>query len=418
MPRKLSVDSLYKIFGRNVDQAIDRAKQGQSKDQIFEETGAIVAVNNVTFGVQDGEIFVVMGLSGSGKSTLVRCINRLIEPTSGTIEIDGEDVGSADAEQLRRIRRDKTAMVFQHFALFPHMTVAENAEYGLKVRGIDPRKRRQQALEALDMVGLAAWADAYPDNLSGGMKQRVGLARGLAVDPEILLMDEPFSALDPLIRREMQDELLALQKRLGTTIVFITHDLHEALKLGTHVAIMKDGRFVQIGSPQDVVNAPANDYVRAFTRDVDRGRVLTVGSIAKPAKPLVQGRDTPETAAKRLANGEARVVYVTNREGRPLGLITRQDLDGDKAPKDLDAAMRRDFPQADEGSVLADIYGECRDDTPLAVVDGSGRMTGIIDPREILSQLSQDDIAEEDAGGGPAAAGAHPRMAAKPSVEA
>src|SRR5690606_23617829 len=248
---KIRVRHLSKIFGEAPERALERLVAGADKDQIFEETGSVVAVADVSFEVGEGEIFVVMGLSGSGKSTLVRCINRLFEATAGELLVDDEDVLAMDGEQLRQIRLGKIAMVFQHFALFPHKTVAENVEFGLKVRGVAAEPRRERALEALDMVGLRAWADVAPSNLSGGMQQRVGLARALAVDPEVLLMDEPFSALDPLIRRDMQQELIRLQQALRMTIIFITHDLHEALTIGDHIAIMKDGRFVQIGTPED-----------------------------------------------------------------------------------------------------------------------------------------------------------------------
>ena len=242
MPReapKLRIEHLYKIFGDAPVKMLERLKAGASKQEIQAETGHVVAVSDVTFDIQPGEMFVVMGLSGSGKSTLVRCINQLITPTAGRVLVDGEDIVAASPARLREIRLTKIAMVFQHFALFPHRTVAENAAYGLKVRGVDPATRRVAALEALDLVGLKNWADLPPGNLSGGMQQRVGLARALAVKPDIMLMDEPFSALDPLIRRDMQGELLELQKRFKTTIVFITHDLHEALTLGHHIAIMK-----------------------------------------------------------------------------------------------------------------------------------------------------------------------------------
>jgi glycine betaine/proline transport system ATP-binding protein len=283
MPGVVTVEHLYKIFGDEPDRALELAREGLDKDEIFRRTGSVVAVDDVSFEVKQGQIFVVMGLSGSGKSTLIRCINRLITPTSGRVLIDDIDVTAASPAELRQIRLKRMAMVFQHFALLPHKTVAQNVEYGLKVRRVPPRERREKAIAALETVGLDAWADSYPDSLSGGMQQRVGLARGLAVEPEVLLMDEPFSALDPLIRRDIQDELLSLQAKIKTTIIFITHDLQEALKLGDNVAIMKEGRFVQSGTPQEIVTAPKEDYVYEFTRDVDRSRVLTFGDIKQPA---------------------------------------------------------------------------------------------------------------------------------------
>jgi glycine betaine/proline transport system ATP-binding protein len=254
---KVVIDDLIKIFGRDPKPALRALAEGRSREKIFASTGSVVAIGGVSFAVELGEIFVVMGLSGSGKSTLIRCLNRLIEPNSGRILFEGKDLLAASDEELRQVRLGKMAMVFQHFALFPHKTVAENVEFGLKAQGLGRIKRRERALTMLDQVGLVEWADKLPSALSGGMQQRVGLARSLAVNPELLLMDEPFSALDPLIRRDMQDELLRLQRGLRKTIIFITHDLHEALILGDRIAIMKDGRFVQVGTPQQIIAAPA-----------------------------------------------------------------------------------------------------------------------------------------------------------------
>jgi glycine betaine/proline transport system ATP-binding protein len=282
-PPKVRARGVFKIFGPDPQVALQLFRAGRSKDDIHRETGNILAVADVSFDVEEGETFVVMGLSGSGKSTLIRCINRLIEPTSGEILIGGDDIVAADRARLREMRLNRIAMVFQHFALFPHMTVADNAAYGLKARGIPAEERRARAVEALAKVGLGSWAESYPESLSGGMQQRVGLARALAVGPEVLLMDEPFSALDPLIRRDMQDELAELQRELRMTIVFITHDLREALKLGDRVAIMKEGSFVQVGPPEEIVGSPADAYVEDFTRDVDGDRALAARAATKPA---------------------------------------------------------------------------------------------------------------------------------------
>ncbi len=302
---RIEVRNVSKVFGDQPGQALALKKQGLSRAEIIERTGAVVAVDDVSFAVAAGEIFVVMGLSGSGKSTLVRCLNRLQEPTDGAILIDGEDVVGATDQRMRELRLEKITMVFQHFALLPHRTVAENVEYGLKMRGLGKEERREKAMATLDSVGLAHWADRHPSNLSGGMQQRVGLARALALDPEILLMDEPFSALDPLIRRDMQNELLELQRRYRTTIIFITHDLNEALTLGDRVAVMKDGSFAQIGRPAEIVLHPANEYVAAFIQDIDRGRVL-------PVRAAI-GRPASENEIATLANGAA-----TIDGGRPL----------------------------------------------------------------------------------------------------
>ena len=386
---KLEVRNLFKVFGPQPDAAIDLAREGLDKDEIFRRTQSVVAVNDVSFGVREREIFVVMGLSGSGKSTLVRCLNRLIEPTGGSVLLDGEDVVGLDRERLRQIRLRKMSMVFQHFALFPHKTVLENAEYGLKAQGVDAATRREKATAALRAVGLDAWADTYPQALSGGMQQRVGLARGLAVEPEVLLMDEPFSALDPLIRREMQDELLNLLETYETTIIFITHDLNEALKLGHKIAIMKDGRFVQTGGPEDIVTAPADDYVAAFTQDVDRSRVLTIGSICEAPRPLVIGRDSIDDATARLAELDADAVHVVDGEGRVAGIVIARDLvlhDG-QSPG-IEALVRDDFPLADEDARLIDLFDQCASGLPIAVVDADGHLKGVVKPSRIFANLT------------------------------
>ena len=279
----ISCRKVWKIFGPNPGGIRPLIDQGLTRNEILTQTGHVIAVRDVSFDVRPGEIFVVMGLSGSGKSTLIRCLSRLIEPTAGEIVVDGQNIVGFDTEQLRALRRHKMSMVFQRFGLFPHRTILENVSYGLEVQGIKKAERHSQAQQVLEMVGLKGWEQYYPHELSGGMQQRVGLARALAVDPEILLCDEPFSALDPLIRREMQDELLRLQKTLNKTLVFITHDFLEALKLGHHIAIMKDGEIVQLGKPEEIVAHPINDYVREFTRDVPRIKILTARTIMRVA---------------------------------------------------------------------------------------------------------------------------------------
>ncbi len=281
-PPKIACHHVWKIFGPHPDSILPQLEAGLSRQDILSQTGHVVAVRDISFAVQKGEIFVIMGLSGSGKSTLLRCLTRLIEPTRGQILLDGRDVVRMSKEELRDVRRYQVSMVFQRFGLFPHRTVLENTAYGLEVRGLKKRERYAQARQVLELVGLAEWETYYPRELSGGMQQRVGLARALAVNPEILLCDEPFSALDPLIRREMQAELLHLQQQLHKTIVFITHDFLEALKLGDRIAIMKDGVIVQVGTPADIVANPANEYVRAFTQDVPRAKILTAVAIMRP----------------------------------------------------------------------------------------------------------------------------------------
>ncbi|MBN1369543.1 MAG: glycine betaine/L-proline ABC transporter ATP-binding protein, partial [Dehalococcoidaceae bacterium] len=300
----MQVRNLYKIFGKNPQEALEKYKSGTSAEELFKESGHVVAVADVSFNVSPGEMFMVMGLSGSGKSTLVRCLNRLLDATAGEVIIDGEDIQAADGDRLREIRRSKVAMVFQHFGLFPHRSVLGNAEYGLKVKGMEEEQRREKALKALELVGLRDWADRPLSNLSGGMQQRVGLARALATEAEILLMDEAFSALDPLIRRDMQDELLSLQREMHKTIVFITHDLNEALKLGDRIAVMKGGVIVQIGTPEEIVSNPENDYVANFTQDINRGLVLTASSLMEAPEPLFLKRDTVRTALVRMRSIE------------------------------------------------------------------------------------------------------------------
>jgi glycine betaine/proline transport system ATP-binding protein len=279
----VSCRNVWKVYGPKADRIVGSPDAALSRQELLEKTGCVAAVRDVSFDVSEGEVFVVMGLSGSGKSTLVRMINRLHDPTAGQVFIDGEDVVKLDDERLRDIRRRKISMVFQHFGLFPHRRIVENVAYGLEVQGIDKDERNAKATEVLDTVGLAGWGNSYPDELSGGMQQRVGLARALATDPQIMLFDEPFSALDPLIRRDMQDEVLKLQREVKKTMIFITHDLMEALKLGNRIAIMKDGAFVQVGTPEEVVAHPADSYVADFIRDVPRAHVLTARTIMEPA---------------------------------------------------------------------------------------------------------------------------------------
>lgn len=279
---KIQVKNLYKVFGSNPDLAIELLNKGQSKDDIFRETGQIIGVDNVSFSVQEGEIFVLMGLSGSGKSTLIRLINRLVEPSAGSVFVDGQNVSAMNRVQLTELRRRNMSMVFQSFALMPHRTVLENASFGLEVSGVAKKEREKRALAVLEQVGLAAFAHKRPYELSGGMQQRVGLARAFTVNPSLILMDEAFSALDPLKRREMQDVLLDLQREQRRTIIFVSHDLEEALRIGSRIAVMKGGVLVQVGTAREVINNPADDYVRAFFNGVDTSRYLTAADILEP----------------------------------------------------------------------------------------------------------------------------------------
>jgi len=416
MPAKLTVRDVYKIFGNAPQQALELLARGDSKEAIFEATGQTIGVQDANFSVEEGQIFVVMGLSGSGKSTLIRMLNGLIRPSSGAILIDGEDVATCSVEQLRRIRRNKIAMVFQHFALFPHRTILDNAAYGLKIKGVDAAERRRRALAALEQVGLAAWADSYPADLSGGMQQRVGLARGLATDPQILLMDEPFGALDPLIRKGMQEELLALQKTLKKTIVFITHDLNEALMLGDRIAIMKDGRFVQVGTAQDIVSNPADDYVAAFVADIDRGRVFTAENVAHRPAVVPLDDSTAGDAVKTMEDQNLNAVYVM--DGNQIaGVVTYQQAaaaDRESGPSDvpIQDVLITDYPTTDPETQLADLYGQASTGLPIAVTDAKNRLVGVVEPENVFAQISSDIQTASTEAAAPPAADAAPETAA------
>lgn len=326
-----SVRNLWKIFGKNADKVVGTELEKADRDAIKEQTGATVAVRDVSFDVRPGEIFVVMGLSGSGKSTLIRCLTRLIEPTSGQILLDGEDIEEASEQRLRELRRRKVAMVFQHFGLLPNRRIIDNVAYGLEIRGVARAERYERARQMIEMVGLGGHENSRPGQLSGGMQQRVGLARALAVDPQVLLFDEPFSALDPLIRRDMQDEVVRLQKELDKTAIFITHDLQEALKLGDRIAIMRDGELVQVGTPEEVVGRPANAYVADFTSDVARTTVLTARWLMREAFPQedtdgpVVDPNTVLSQVLPLLSASVAPVRV-EENGRLLGYVGRDDV--------------------------------------------------------------------------------------------
>ncbi len=394
MTGKIEVSRLTKVFGqgpKSTEDALALLAQGKAKNDILTRTNAVVAVADVSFSVGEGEIFMVMGLSGSGKSTLVRCLNRLIEPTSGTVHIDGESVFDKDARQLRELRRTRISMVFQNFALLPHKTVVENVEFGLKLRGERKATRFERALETIQLVGLTGWEQHYPENLSGGMKQRLGLARALANDPDILLMDEPFSALDPLIRGDMQNELIELQRRLRKTIVFITHDFQEAIKLGDRIAIMKDGVIVQTGRPAEIVASPIDDYVVSFTSEIDRGRVFAAKAVMRAETPTVRDDALHDSLSRTLNGTDRGCLFVLNGAGQPVGYLREddpaiRDADGDRP---VSASMATEFPRISPEQRLAEIYSFCDTDAPLAVVDDdSGRFLGYVSARDILVKLA------------------------------
>ncbi|WP_421187235.1 glycine betaine/L-proline ABC transporter ATP-binding protein ProV [Aeromonas enteropelogenes] len=329
MTVKIEVKSLYKIFGEQPEKAFKLLAKGHDRASILKKTGQTLGVHGVDLAIHEGEIFVVMGLSGSGKSTLVRLFNRLIEPTRGQVLIDGEDIATISDRELRQVRRKKISMVFQSFALMPHLTVLENTAFGLELAGVPLLERQQSARQALDQVGLGPWMNAFPDALSGGMKQRVGLARALANDPDILLMDEAFSALDPLIRTEMQDELLKLQASHQRTIVFISHDLDEAMRIGDRIAIMQDGQVIQVGTPDEILSQPANDYVRAFFRGVDLANVFSARDIvSRKQMPLIKKHTTdgPANALRQLKQQDREFGYVVDRARRFVGVVSLASL--------------------------------------------------------------------------------------------
>lgn len=393
---KIEVSGLTKVFGSDSTiEPLRMLREGRSKEDILRETGHVVGVADVSFTVNPGEVFVVMGLSGSGKSTLIRCLNRLIEPSDGSVLVDGEDIVAASPSRLREIRRTKMSMVFQHFGLLPHKTVLDNVAFGLKVQKVPERERLVQAARALELVGLKEWALQEPANLSGGMQQRVGLARALCTDPDILLMDEAFSALDPLIRRQMQDELMQLQKRLHKTIVFITHDLNEALRIGNTVVIMQDGEVVQAGTPTEIITNPATQYVADFIKDVDQGRVLQIDTVVREAVTVQSGRATAAEALGRLRTSDASGVYVVDAAGKPQGVATAADLAAERDSPITDV-VHREFPHVSPDATLAETYAQAASGQPMAVIDQDGRLTGVVEPLDVLDALGRvEQIAEE-----------------------
>lgn len=390
--KKIEVKNASKIFGKSSKRAAQLLKEGKSKKEILKETGATVGVNNAAFDVYDGEIFVIMGLSGSGKSTLVRLLNRLIDPTAGQILLDGEDIVKMNKEQLRNVRRKKIGMVFQNFALFPHRTILQNTVYGLEIQGAPKEDREKQAVESLRLVGLAGYEAQYPGQLSGGMQQRVGLARALANNPDILLMDEAFSALDPLIRKDMQDELLQLHEDMGKTIIFITHDLDEALRIGDRIALMKDGEIVQIGSPEEILMNPSNDYVERFVEDVDLSKVLTANHIMKHADTVQIDRG-PRVALRLMESLRISSIYVVDKGGRLMGALTAQDaVNAAEKGLKIEDVLIKDVITVTGDSVLTELFDVVSTATiPVAVVDDKNRLKGIIIRGAMIGALAGDN---------------------------
>lgn len=391
---KIEVTNLYKIFGNNPAKAFNLLDEGYTKDEVLKKSGQAVGIQDVSFSVEESEIFVVMGLSGSGKSTLIRCLNRLIDPTYGKVIIDNEDITEMKESDLRKFRQNKQAMVFQRFALFPHRTVLENASFGLEVQGLEKQEREEKGQVALEQVGLKGWENRYPHQLSGGMQQRVGLARSLAVDPQILFMDEAFSALDPLIRREMQEELLALQDKVGKTIVFITHDLDEALKLGDRVAIMKDGFIVQIDTPEMILTSPENDYVAKFVEDVDMAKVLTAEGIMREPKIVAYPKDGPRVAMRKMGEEGISGIFVVTRNWQLEGYVTAEGakLAAERGESDISNAIIRDeLIKVNPELQVNEIFELAANASlPLAVVDDDNKLKGIIVRGDVLAGLIKE----------------------------
>lgn len=380
----IRVENVYKVFGRRPQEAVRRLEGGASRDDV--KSLGTAAVIDAGFEVAEGETFVVMGLSGSGKSTLIRMLNGLLRPTSGHVHIGGDDLATIAPKRLREVRQKRVSMVFQHFALLPHRTNIENAAYPLQLQGIDKAERRRRAGEALEMVGLGGWEDHLPAELSGGMRQRVGLARALAAGTDILLMDEAFSALDPLIRREMQDQLIELQQTLGKTIVFITHDLNEAMNLGDRIAVMRDGRIVQIGTAEQILSDPANDYVAQFVADVDRSRVLTASSVMVRPAAVVTAGSGPRVALREMRDAQVSAAYVIDRDRTLRGVVRDEDVvAAQRAGREslVDLTLDEVTPVSVDAPLSEIFAPSAETPLPVPVVDERGRLAGVI-PRVTL----------------------------------
>ena len=387
----ISVRSLWKVFGKNPKRALEEQHHSKSRTDIQREMNLVVALRDVSFNVSPGETFVVMGLSGSGKSTLVRCLIRLIEATSGDIHVDGENIIDYDSNQLRNFRRSKVAMVFQNFGLLPHKNVLDNAAYGLEVRGLGKKERYEIASEMLAKVGLAGWEGSYQRELSGGMQQRVGLARALALDPEILLMDEPFSGLDPLIRRQMRIELAALQEEIQKTIVFITHDLDEAVTVGDRIAIMRDGDIIQLGSPQDIIMNPTDDFVREFTQDIPKTKVINIASIISEPEVVFAVWQSIEDLPAQMDSAGAEYAICVDLDRKYIGVIPRQKLEPlpGQSARDLRDVLHTGVAAVHPDTLLEQALLTLVDpDIPIPVVDESNCFLGVATQRDILKVVA------------------------------
>ncbi|BDZ42890.1 glycine/betaine ABC transporter ATP-binding protein [Paraoerskovia sediminicola] len=412
------MENVYKVFGRRPKEAVKQIEAGKTRDDVKDLGTA--AVIDASFDVAEGEIFVVMGLSGSGKSTLIRMLNGLWKPTAGHVRIGDDDLAQIDAAEMRALRRKRVSMVFQHFALLPHRTVLDNAAYPLEIQGIPAAERREKAQSALDMVGLGGWQDSLPSQLSGGMRQRVGLARALAADTDILLMDEAFSALDPLIRREMQEQLLELQTKLGKTIIFITHDLNEAMHLGDRIAVMRDGRVVQIGTAEEILSHPANDYVAQFIADVDRTRVLTASSVMRKPRVMVTLGGGPRVASREMTETQMPASYVVDRQRVLRGVIHADDaVRAVKAGTDsIEGYYSTDYTSVSHDTPLAELFAPSAESSlPMAVTDDEGKLIGVIPRVTLLEAMVPGDTAADSMEDVIAAENAHGTSSGAPSAQ-
>lgn len=390
----VEVKNLWKIFGEKALDVFNSDLRNHPKGEILDTTGCVMAVRDVSFEVRKGEFFVIMGLSGSGKSTLIRLLLRLIEPTGGQIYVNGDDICRYNSDQLMNFRRYTTSMVFQHFGLLPHRTVLDNVAYGLKIRGVKKQERYDRAYEAIETVGLKGWEQYMPHSLSGGMQQRVGIARALANDAEILFMDEPFSGLDPLIRREMQDELIDLQDKVHKTILFVTHDLHEALKVGDRIVILRDGKIVQIGYPEEVISSPADDYVREFVQDASPAKVLTAGRIMDQPDALLYEWQGLKAALHILKTAKEEHVFMLDKHRRLMGIVTTKRLKNiidNKSATLKDALVGEDLKTVTPETILEDLFPLAAEaEYPIAVVDDDGRFVGEIQISSIFENMIQE----------------------------
>ena len=389
---RIRVRNLWKVFGPKPNFVLQQSGTKEaSKKELQERTGHVIAIKNVSFDVREGEVFVVMGLSGSGKSTLIRSLIRLVDPTAGSIEIDGEDIVKYDSHQLTQLRRSKIGMVFQHYGLLPHRNVLDNTAFGLEVQGASKNVRYAKAREMLETVGLSGWEKSYPNELSGGMQQRVGIARALSLDPEILLMDEPFSGLDPLIRREMQDELISLQAQVKKTIVFVTHDLNEALKLGNYIAIMRDGEIIQMGTAEEIVTKPADAYVREFVRDISKARVIGAASIMQEPSNFLFASQGLREAMDSMQSDNLTYSFVIDKDRQLVGYLTLdQILEAQKrGAATVDNVAKGDYPSATPETLVEELVALAAEfECPIAVVSKEGELLGEIHRETLLNSLA------------------------------